>query len=375
MTILMQAHNQWMKRPADERFSSLADLHQAVVSLHQITKEAKDVVLADCRIASSHYEAGSGKADEPVLYGPNGNAALFTHHSFGQFCRSLSSGDAPVPAAYLRTLPSDLAVMNLNHSMNRLRISDDKAKQVKLLLSRNGSLRLRALTGNGYGRIWNKDITSRLMRFVQERPEWQPAPAGFDGARGLYAGEKDIFCFLVDNNRRIFESLPGGGLARGFFISNSEVGDASFRLTTFLYEFICGNHRVWGVKGVKELRIPHIGAADERAFREMKVELIAYADASAKEDEARITAARKFQIAATKDKLLDAVFGLRIPNLPRVTIEAGYDRAVEMEDRYGNPRSAWGLAGGITELARELPNADDRVDLERAAGRVMQMAF
>jgi hypothetical protein len=73
--------------------------------------------------------------------------------------------------------------------------------------------------------------------------------------------------FMVDDDRRIFETLPGGGLSRGFFISNSEVGDASFSLTTFLYQYVCGNHMVWGAQGVKNIRIPHIGDADERAFR------------------------------------------------------------------------------------------------------------
>lgn len=49
--------------------------------------------------------------------------------------------------------------------------------------------------------------------------------------------------------------------------------------------------------------------------------------------------------------------------------------AVENEDRYGNPRSVWAFTGGLTEIARDRLNADERVALERQAGKIMQIAF
>ena len=362
MTTLMAANAQWQSRPADERFSSLADLHARCAHQRSISAESKNVALRDLRV-----EAG---VDQPLLVGSTGARAQFTHHSFGQLCRT-----AGAPAAYLRELPAELVARNLNYSLqhsDRL-IGEEGDKTAKLLFSKNGALTLRATTGNGYSRIWNADISSRLIRLTEQHPEWQPAPAAFDGSRGLYAGDTNMFVFLVDNDRRIFQKDAKGGLGRGFFASNSEVGDASFRLTTFLYNYVCGNHMVWGAQGVKELRIPHIGDANERAFREMTVELKAYADSSAKDDEAKVSAAQRFQIAGTKDEVLDRVFGLRI--MPRNQIEAGYEKAELREDWYGSPRSAWGLAGGLTEIARDLPNADARVQMERAAGKVLQMAF
>ena len=48
---------------------------------------------------------------------------------------------------------------------------------------------------------------------------------------------------------------------------------------------------------------------------------------------------------------------------------------VTREDWYGNPHSVWGVVGGMTEIARDLPNADDRLALESAAGKVMEIAF
>src|SRR5262249_25623739 len=124
-----------------------------------------------------------------------------------------------------------------------------------------------------------------------------------------------------------------------------------------------------------ELRIRHIGDADDRAFRELSFELRKYADSSASEDEARIEHARTLELGRTKDEVLDKVFGLRIPVLSRKRIAESYQRAELHSDWYGSPRSVWGMVNGITEVARDMPYADERVNLDRAAGKVLQIAF
>ena len=362
MSVLEQATRQWSSRPADQRFSSLADIHAATTHHRSISAEAKDISVKSLKVETKEI----GGTTEPVLVGPSGNPAPFTHYSFGQFARRLSA-----PADYIRTLPATLAADNLNHGLATL-ADDDKAN---LLFAKNGGLRLRASLSGQYTRIWNSDITSRLIRLTEQAPEWQPAPAAFDGSRGLYASDEDMFCFLVDNDRRIFEHDKNGGLGRGFFVSNSEVGAGSFAITTFFYEYICGNHRVWGAKGVAELRIRHVGNADERAFGQLAGELRRYADASASADEAKITAAQNFSLGGTKDEVLDKVFGLKSVGLSKRQIGAAYDLAEQRVDWYGNPRSVWGLTGGLTEIARDMPNAGERTKLDRAAGKLMEIAF
>ena len=368
MTVLTQAFTQWANRPADQRFSSLEDLHAAVTHHREVAVEARNIDLSQCRVTT--LETGNLNTGEsaivPVFEGPTGRIAKFTHWSFGQVCRRIGA-----PASYLRTLPAGLASSNINNGLRRLPSSGED-EGAALLFAQNGDLVLRAALTQDYTRIWNSDITSRLIKLTQDAPEWQPAPAAFDGSRGLYASEKDIFCFLVDNERRIFESLPGGGLGRGFFVSNSEVGDKSFWITTFLYEYVCGNHRVWGAQGVQTLRIPHIGNADERAFGKLTIELQKFADSSAADTEEKIRSMRVQILGATKDEILDAVFKLGVTK--KVAAQA-YDVAVENEDRYGNPHSVWGFTGGLTQVARDLPNADARVELEKKAGKIMQIAF
>ena len=53
----------------------------------------------------------------------------------------------------------------------------------------------------------------------------------------------------------------------------------------------------------------------------------------------------------------------------------GYELAIEHETTDGDPRTAWGMANGLTRLSQSLPYADERVALDRAAGKVLEMAF
>lgn len=363
---LMQASSQWASRPADQRFSSLADLHAAVQHHREVASEQKSVPLTRLRVTTEQDDAG---VVHPVLGTTSTEkTAKFTHFSFGQLARRVGA-----PASYLRDLSAGLASANLNEGIRKAVLDD--ASDNTLLFAQNGELVLRAMTSDKYTRIWNADVTARLLRLVEDNPKWQPAPAAFDGSRGLYASEKDIFAFMVDDDRRIFETLPGGGLSRGFFISNSEVGDASFSLTTFLYQYVCGNHMVWGAQGVKNIRIPHIGDADTRAFRNITIELRKYADESAVADEAKVAKMMRYTFEGTYDGVLDTIFKQVGQAIPKGTIGKAIDISDASEERYGTPRSAFSIVSGLTEIARDKVNADERVKLEKAAGKVAQIAF
>lgn len=356
--VLTKANRQWETRPADERFGSLQAMHERAMRAR--TAAAVASIKANALRAVAQGE-------DLRIEGPTGASASLTHWSFGQIAER-----AKAPAAYLRQLPAPLAAECLNEG---LRHAQDEGEVLALFDRSAGDLAARAITSDSYSRIWNADITARLLQLEAEGP-WQPAPAAFDGSRGLYLGDRDMFAFLVDNGRRIFESGPAGGLSRGFFVWNSEVGAASFGVMTFLYEYVCGNHRVWGVSNTNEVRIIHIGRDQaHKAFSKLTVELRKYADASAAEDEARVTAARRYQLGATKDEVLDAIFKLKAPALTKSIAGRAYELAEQRVDWYGSPRTAWGMAGALTEIARDLPHANERHALELASGKVMEMAF
>lgn len=358
MTVLMNANRQWESRPADERFGSLRDMHNAAVAHRSGAKEAT--------IDMRGLIVKAAGADIKLI-GATDRPAALTHWAFGQLASKVKA-----PASYLRTLPTELVAQCLNNGLRAFAGDDADAARAAILADK--SLTIRALTSDKYSRIWNADVTKRLLELEAEGP-WQPAPAAFDGSRGLYLGDQDMFAFMVDNERRIFEKGPAGGLSRGFFCWNSEVGGGSIGVSTFLYEYVCGNHRVWGAQQVEEMRIAHIYTDAPRAFAKLSVELKKYSDTSAAGDEAKIETARRFEIGATKEETLDAVFKLRIAGLAQKTVTAAYDLVdTQRADWYGSPRSAWGLAGGMTEIARDLPNANDRLALDKAATKVMEMA-
>jgi hypothetical protein len=358
MTTLTQANAQWSRRPADERFGSIADMDRAARAF-KTSAMVEDIKAKALRVAAA--------GDNLFLETDNTAPAVMTNWSFHQLANR-----AGAPSAYLKNLPATIAADCLNHGLAQVE-DDDRGAQ--LLLGRTGGSPIaRAITSDKYSRIWNADIIVRLLDLEANGP-WQPAPAAFDGSRGLYLGDRDMFAFLVDNERRIFERGPGGGLSRGFFVSNSEVGDAAFKIMTFFYEFVCGNHRIWGAQGIAEAKIFHIGHdQSSKAFEMMAVEVKKYAEASSSEDELMVERCRRYVIGAKKEDVLDAIFKLKIGGLTKSVATQAYDLAEQRVDWYGAPNTAWGYAGGLTEIARDLPNASDRHQLDLAATKIMEMA-
>jgi hypothetical protein len=348
---LSQASKQWFKRPHDERYSNLAEMYDQALRHRHSTRIEKSVPLASLQISPEGKEelTFSGQAEVP---------AHFTHWSFSQLCARVGA-----PASYLRSHPAEFAASCLNYDLKQ---SEDTASLLFNADEKEG-LTLRAATSEKYSRIWNHEIIERLLDLPEH---WNPAPEAFDGSRGLYASAHDMFAFMVDNDRRIFESDPAGGLARGFFVENSEVGSSAFRLTTFLYRFVCGNHIVWGAENVDELSIRHVGTAHEIFAPKMMVELKRYSEASPNDLETKISQAQKYELGKTKEEVLDFIFGKRI--LSRKQAGEAYEET-EKHPEDGNPRTAWGLAQGITRISQAIPFADKRNELDRAASKVLDI--
>lgn len=360
MATLINAHNQWATRRPDERFASITAMHDKALGFQMAGRE-QDVDVSKLKVAARGGD---------IVLETKGNDVALTNWSFGQLC---TVGEAP--AGYLSELPAHIAADALNFGLRQSHGDAEDGKAKRLMFRKDehsGMHTLRALTSPRYSRIWNSDITRRLLE-LEAGGTWQPAPAAFDGSRGLYLSDRDMFAFLVDNNRRIFETGPDGGLSRGFFVQNSEVGASAFKLITFFYEYVCGNHRVWGATDITEIAIRHIGNANEKVWDSYEATLKVYAESSAEADEARVEAMRTIKLGDDMEAVLDAVFKRRIPELSRKTLEAGYKRAEEFVDWYGDPRTVWGLTGGLTQVARDLPIATDRVALERASAKLMDM--
>lgn len=358
---LFHANQQWAKRPEDERFTSIRALYNATRAYAETARERTDV-----RVDSLRVEAIDGNVQ---LIGKGNVPAMLTHWSFGQLC-----GRVNAPASYLRSLPATLAAQNINHGLAK-KVMDAKDAIANLLVHVNGGLLLRAITSDKYSRIWNWEVAERLIEM--EARGWIPAtpdirrksddpndPHNFS----LYASDHDMFAFIVHSDRVVKEAGNPLGLKRGLIAANSEVGASKLRLLRFLYREMCGNHIIWGAEDVVELSAVHVGDVRGR-FDQWQIDVAKYLDESPTADEAHIAELKRTKIAGTKEELLDALFGKRSLGLSRKVLAAGYDAVVPDED--GDPLTTWGIAQGLTRHSQTLPYADERMTIDRAAGKLL----
>lgn len=251
---LMAASNQWATRPLDERFWNLRDLIKNLEGECDYVAEAT-ANLEDVQVAASD------ESNEVYLTSKHGgNRARFSNWSFQQF-----STLCQAPAAFLRTVNPRTAASCLNDRLGKI-----EPTQQRLLLRRNGDTLVRAVTGTGYGRIWNLDLARKLLPALElgwVTPPARPAVKDPRARRatvndilpdqdsfglsvkvgdmiapaGVYCGDRDMFVFLVNPNRVVDDG--GKGLMRGVFVWNSEVGAGAFKVKAFMLEHVCGNVR------------------------------------------------------------------------------------------------------------------------------------
>jgi len=224
-----------------------------------------------------------------------------------------------------------------------------------------------AFTGPSYGRIWDASVVEFLMEAV-DGTCWQVPPAlPFGGSEnaGLYASDRDIFAFMVNPEDRI--EVNGAKLGRGFFCWNSETGAATFGLTTFLYNWVCRNHIVWGAEDVCELRIIHRHRAPERLISEAIPLLNRFVESrpAAKSIRETITRAMDTKVGDSLEQVQERYKSA--PFTRKELSDAWNTGLAEHED----VTTLWGMIQGLTAVARFHDHADTRVDLERRAGALL----
>lgn len=364
---LFKASQQWSTRPADETFANVRTAYEAAKGYAATSAEKPNVPLSSIRTEVVDQEV--------CLTGRGGIPARVSHWAFGQLARMASA-----PAGYLRQLPATLAAQNLNYGLKAAsELVTDEPKEVNILAHRNGSLLVRALTSNKYSRIWNYEVLGRML--PMEAEGWScPTPfrkSVLEAAKPdptVYVSDHDMFAFLVREDVRIAEPGNPDGLARGFFVENSEVGASALRVTTFLYRYMCANHIVWGAKDVSELAVRHVGKA-RRNLSTMFIGLTDYLNESASDLEAKIRLAKSRLIDTNKEKVLDYVFSKLRGQVTREAIEASQQLAEIHSATDGDPRSFWGLAQGMTRFSQSLQFADARMTVDEGAAKVIDMAF
>jgi len=396
---LYEASEQWATRPPDERFSSVPEMLNACKKYYATAAEAS--------LAAAKLKAVADEKEVKLL-GQKGNESKLTYWAFGQLAHK-----ANAPANYLRTLPTTVAAECLNFGFQRFKESNASLELMfHQLPDENGQpplpqtpsenpLLLRAITSDKYKRIWNWEVVERLQDLLGKGwriPPARPFKKNQPGTRratqddilrdqdflsieegdliapaGLYASDHDMFAFLIFENAHI-EDGTGGGLSRGVFFENSEVGDKALRCTTFLYRHVCGNHIVWDVSEVNKRIIRHVGKARDK-FTDIFKYLQSYQNASAIKDTQKIQKARKKTIAKDRKETVNKLFGRFGNSITREQLENAFDYADFYTDTDGDPTTVWGMTQGITRLSQQSQFADERTKLDRTAGKVLRIAF
>ena len=376
-------NQQWATRPADQRFLSLEELRTFVDGR---TQELTEPVARFGQLST--IVAGSGATAHPALMSKRGMPVDFTHHSFGQLCSMIGA-----PASHLRKRSANLVARYLNECADAA--GDGTSKLLLLPPSVNyyvggnpadvpdyNAGQVRAFTSETYGRIWDLDVVDSVIR-VNEDGRWQvPASsyAAHDPKRAttLYAADSNVFIAMVDPEHPIEAGVTADGepdvMYRGFIAWNSEVGDRTFGLCTFLYRYICDNRLIWGASDVSQLLIRHTKNGPYRFEREAVPVLEQYAESSPLQLQREI-------MAAKRECLIDGMPGdegghtdefrtwLKTRGFSERAIDYTVDHVIEADQGF----TLWETVQGLTAYAHQIAYADARVDLERKASALLEM--
>lgn len=377
---IMDASMNWMRRPADERYLSLdamlATAKAQFEASHENVVKVRDIELLPPPVLTTRDDFN--KLGVVANLGNGRDGFNFSHWSFGQM-----SSLAGAPASYLRTLPSPIVADAVMYGLRNNRNNPE----AKLYASGN---QLLAATGPDYGRIPNYEVIEAVRALagdgVSNDAAWR-VPGVLDWRTGVYSpfekvtmdtttlfmSDRDMFVFLTDPHRPIVVGKTKEGLDdvlyRGFIISQSEVGKSSLWLKAFLFRGVCCNRIIWGAEDIEVVRIAHTKTAPERWIRQVEPALIEYAKSSEMKIVQAVDNAKAKVLAKDDDEMID---WLNNRGLSRSRARAVLETCEKEEGR--KARTIWDVTQGVTALARDIPNTDDRVEFETFGGKLFGLA-
>jgi hypothetical protein len=257
-------------------------------------------------------------------------------------------------------------------TVNRL-TSDTAAKVFKETLPRGGTKpmqlytegqSLRSIHGTSYTRVHDADLVAILQEYAVD---FQPPQKAMTGATGLYCGEQDMFCFLIDPAG--WTEIEGEAFAPGFFLWNSEVGRRSLGIQSFWFQAVCQNHIVWDAVEVAEFTRKHTANVHESLgeIRRIIEALVA------KRDERRDGFTKVIAKAMTEKLGNDADEALKV--LLKNGISRGTAKqALEIAERHGR-FTIFSLVDALTRIAGEITLAGDRTEADAKASSLLALAI
>ena len=205
------------------------------------------------------------------------------------------------------------------------------------------------------------------MNLIREyATDFQPPQTAMNGGTGLYAGEEDMFCFLIGPTG--WAEIEGEAFAPGFFVWNSEVGKRSVGISTFWFQAVCQNHIVWNAVEVVELTRKHTAGVGS-----ILTDIRRSIDSLVRRRDERRDGFVTFMTKAMHEKLGDdAEFVLK--ELAKNGIPRQFAKdALAIAEQQGR-FTIFSLVDAMTRLAGKLVNAGDRLDMDAKAAQLLALA-
>lgn len=222
---------------------------------------------------------------------------------------------------------------------------------------------LRSIHGVSYTRLWNLDVVNLIRDCATD---FQPPQKAMNGGTGLYAGEEDMFCFLIDPTG--WTEIEGQAFAPGFFVWNSEVGKRSVGISTFWFQAVCQNHIVWDAIEVVELTRKHTAGVGS-----VLTDIRRTIDSLVRRRDERRDGFVKVMTKAMKETLGDDADGvlkeLAKNGIPRQLAKDALEIATQ-QGRF----TIFSLVDALTRLASRMVNAGDRLEIDAKAAQLLAIA-
>jgi hypothetical protein len=223
-----------------------------------------------------------------------------------------------------------------------------------------------------YTRLFNLDLLTTVREFAvdfqpPQKARTQPTDDGSTPpATGLYCGEQDMFCFLIDPTGWV--EIDGEAFAPGFFVWNSEVGRRSVGIQTFWFQAICQNHIVWDAVDVSEYTRKHTTNVHEALsnIQQMLARLVEMRD-QRRDTFAKVI--KKAMSTALGNDAEDVMKVLRSHGIQKVVAE----HALKIAERRGK-FTIFSLVDALTRLAGQEENAGDRTEADARASTLLALA-
>lgn len=341
MVSLTRANRELYRRGPDETFHTLQDLHDHCRQERQYS--------ADVWQLPQTLQPSLCDGELSVTLEKNAGVGL-TDWSFTQLCR-------------LAGISKD-TVNRFNPETAKLAFRDTLPhgeKPVQLLTT---GKTVRSVHGVSYTRLWNAELIEMLRDVAVD---FTPPQTAYTGGTGLYCGEQDMFCFLIDPTGWV--EIDGEAFAPGFFVWNSEVGRRSLGLQTFWFQRVCQNHIVWDAVQVVEFSRKHTANVREGLLEIRRhIELLVAKRDSRRDKFAEVLKqAMRTRLGSDADEVMKELGKHGIP-------QHFIKDAMEIAQAQGG-FTIFALVDALTRLTQRMNFIADRAEYDLKVGQLLSLAL